>query len=163
MANTDEQYAGFWVRFVAIFFDCVIIGLAQSFLIIPLLGLLGFREIGRKGLENIQNKDLFGLLATMISNSSELFFITIIIGWLYFSLLQSSYKQATFGKLIFGLKVIDQNGGRLSFSKASLRYLAKLLSFLIMTIGYIMAAFTDRKQGLQDIIANTYVIKIKSD
>ncbi len=80
-------------------------------------------------------------------------------GWLYEALLTSSSLQATLGKLILGLRVTDLQGQRVSFGRATARHFAKYLSAAILGIGYLMVAFTERKQGLHDIIAGTLVQK----
>lgn len=82
----------------------------------------------------------------------------IIISWLYFSLLQSSSRQATIGKMVMGLKVVDEDGERITFQQATIRYFSKILSAIILMIGYIMAAFSSKKQALHDKLASTYVI-----
>jgi uncharacterized RDD family membrane protein YckC len=58
-----------------------------------------------------------------------------------------------------GLVVTDMNGNRISFLRATGRYFAKILSALILLIGYIIAAFTARKQALHDMLASTLVLK----
>ena len=73
----------------------------------------------------------------------------------------SSPKQATIGKQALGIIVTDLNGGRIDPGKAALRWVGKIISGLILLIGYIMAAFTERKQALHDIIAGTLVLKGK--
>jgi uncharacterized RDD family membrane protein YckC len=73
--------------------------------------------------------------------------------------MESSVKQGTVGKMILGIKVTTINGGRISFARATGRFFAKILSSLFLFIGYIMAAFTQRKQALHDIIAETLVIE----
>ena len=85
--------------------------------------------------------------------------VSILVDWLYFSLLESSRWQATLGKKMLGLTVTDLNGNRLTFGKATGRYFAKILSSLILFIGFIMVAFTERKQGLHDQIAGTLVLR----
>jgi uncharacterized RDD family membrane protein YckC len=82
---------------------------------------------------------------------------TLII--IYYALMESSRYQATFGKIVMGIKVTGNHGERLDFSKALLRNLSKLISGLIFCIGYIMIIFDDRKQGLHDKIADTFVVK----
>jgi uncharacterized RDD family membrane protein YckC len=93
-----------------------------------------------------------------------LFFIPIlgiiadIVGvWLYFALQESSAHQATVGKRAMGIYVTDLYGRRISFGQATGRYFSKILSGLILDIGYIMVAFTEKKQGLHDMIAGTLV------
>jgi uncharacterized RDD family membrane protein YckC len=59
--------------------------------------------------------------------------------------------------MIFGLKVTDLYGNRISFERATGRHFAKILSAMILCIGYLMVAFTERKQGLHDLLAGTLV------
>jgi uncharacterized RDD family membrane protein YckC len=82
-----------------------------------------------------------------------------IVQWLYFALFESSSLQATPGKLLAGTKVTDMEGKRIGFGRATTRTLAKGLSALMCYVGYIMAAFTERRQALHDIIARTLVLK----
>jgi uncharacterized RDD family membrane protein YckC len=84
--------------------------------------------------------------------------IVIVAGWLYFALMESSEKQATLGKMALGIIVTDMEGKRISFGKATGRYFGKILSWLILGIGHIMIAFTEKKQGLHDMMANTLVV-----
>jgi len=73
--------------------------------------------------------------------------------------MESSSKQATFGKLILGLVVTDSAYQRISFGKASGRHFGKLLAGAILGIGFLMVGITDRKQGLHDLMAGTLVIR----
>ena len=84
--------------------------------------------------------------------------VVFFAGWLYFALQESGAHQATIGKRMMGLRVFDMNGQRISFGRASGRYFAKILSALILLIGFVMIAFTARKQGLHDMIAGTVVL-----
>ena len=77
--------------------------------------------------------------------------------WLYEAALESSSYQATLGKMIFGMKVTDLAGNRISFARATGRHFAKLISGLVLCIGFIMVGFTERKQGLHDLLAGTLV------
>jgi uncharacterized RDD family membrane protein YckC len=79
--------------------------------------------------------------------------------WLYYALMESSKNQATVGKLALGLKVTDEKGKRISFGRASGRFFAKILSSIILGIGFLMIAFTEKKQGLHDEIAGCLVVK----
>lgn len=86
------------------------------------------------------------------------FGVGTIIGWLYCAKMESSDKQATLGKQALGIKVTTLNGKLVSFAQATVKYFAEYLSTLIFLIGYIMAAFTNQKQALHDILAKTVVI-----
>ena len=83
---------------------------------------------------------------------------SIVITWLYFALLESSTRQATFGKMALGLFVTDLEGNRLSFARASGRYFSKIISGMTFTIGFLMAGFTAKKQALHDMIAGCLVL-----
>ena len=84
--------------------------------------------------------------------------VLVIFGsWLYEAFMLSSQYQATLGKMIFGMKVTDLYGNRISFARATGRHFAKWLSGMILGIGYIMVGFTERKQGLHDMLAGTLV------
>jgi uncharacterized RDD family membrane protein YckC len=87
------------------------------------------------------------------------FLILLVLTWLYFAGLESSAWQATVGKRLIGLLVTDTAGRRLSFGRSTARYFAKLLSALPILIGYLLAAFTPRKQALHDLIAGTLVVR----
>jgi uncharacterized RDD family membrane protein YckC len=78
--------------------------------------------------------------------------------WLYFALCESSAWQATVGKLALGIRVTDMQGNRISLPRALGRYPAKVLSFFMFFIGVLIVAFTERKQGLHDLIAGTLVL-----
>lgn len=84
--------------------------------------------------------------------------IVTIIGWLYYAGLESSSLQGTLGKRLMGIKVTDLDGDPIGFGTATGRFLGKAISSLILGIGYLMAAFTGKKQALHDMIAGTLVM-----
>lgn len=133
------HYAGFWVRVLAYLIDFVILLVVQS--VINLF--FGVSVFGAEAPSALGASNAIGL----------------IIGIAYFAGFEASDKQATPGKMALGLIVTDTDGGRISFLRAIGRYFAKILSGLILFIGYIMVAFTDRKQGLHDLLASTLVVK----
>ena len=63
-----------------------------------------------------------------------------------------------FGKLACGIQVVDLEGRKLSFLQASGRYFGKIISSLILGIGFLMCAFTAKKQCLHDMMANCLVV-----
>jgi uncharacterized RDD family membrane protein YckC len=81
--------------------------------------------------------------------------------WLYFALFESSTKQATIGKMLLGIKVTDIQGKRIGFSRATGRHFAKIINGITFYIGFILAGFTEKKQALHDMIANTLVVRTK--
>jgi uncharacterized RDD family membrane protein YckC len=134
-------YGGFWIRVVAYIIDGILLTIVCG-VVDRLLGI------------NILTSDWdhYDPMANVIS---------LVIGWLYFALLESSERGATVGKMVMGLRVVTSDGQRLSFMNATGRYFAKILSAIILCIGFIMVAFTDKKRGLHDIIAGTLVIKTR--
>ncbi|WP_270620070.1 RDD family protein [Paenibacillus macerans] len=84
--------------------------------------------------------------------------ITFVCQWLYYTILESSKYQATLGKRLVGVVVVDRNHRRLSYGQANARFWGKLLSALTWGIGYLMAIFMEKKQALHDRIAGTYVV-----
>jgi len=109
-------------------------------------------------LNNIELADPEDIWPIVLSVIPAITTVNLLITWLYYALLQSGPRQATVGKMALNIIVIDVNGNRMTFPRASLRYFSKIISSFIMFIGYIMAAFTQKKQALHDIIANTYVV-----
>ena len=84
--------------------------------------------------------------------------IGFLLVWLYYAGMESSGMQATLGKRVMGLKVTDVDGDQIGFGTATGRFLGKMISGLILGIGYIMAAFTPKKQALHDMIAGTVIV-----
>jgi uncharacterized RDD family membrane protein YckC len=84
--------------------------------------------------------------------------IAFLLGWLYWALMESSSKQATLGKMALGIVVTDGQSRRISFGRATGRYFGRILSALILYIGFIIIAFTEKKQGLHDIMAGCLVV-----
>lgn len=87
--------------------------------------------------------------------------IAPIVTWLYYILMEGGGWHATLGKRVMGLYVADSNGNGITYSTSILRLIGKLLSGLILGIGYLMAFFNEQKQGLHDMIAKTYVLSGK--
>ncbi len=138
--GSGGEYAGFWVRFVAAFVDGILTQI--------LGGLVGGVAGGVMGAIGVPNMAKF--VGAVIG---------LLVGWLYSALQESSEKQATLGKRMMHIRVTDLDGGQLSFGRATGRHFAKILSALILLIGYIMAAFTEKKQALHDMMAGTLVVR----
>lgn len=148
---TTPLYAGFWIRLCAFAIDWMILLAATVLLFIPLAILAG---IGQAVV--IPAPFEFGLIWSI---GSSYCWEIIVIHWLYFALMESSAWGATFGKRALGISVTDMNGNRIGFARATGRYFAKYLSAFIMMLGYVMAAFTSKKQALHDMIAETVVMR----
>jgi uncharacterized RDD family membrane protein YckC len=127
----DAIHAGFWRRSAALMLDMLVLA-------IPLLAIR---------------------YAFFLANSELLGTIVVIVGlWLYFALLESTDMQATIGKRVMDLKVTDDHGARIGFGRATGRHFGKIVSGLILYIGYMLAGWTARKQALHDMMASCCVV-----
>lgn len=158
---SSTTYAGFWLRFVAYLIDYIIVYVIQSFVLAPIFAAMGFTFLAAPGMfdDSMSSEEAFGMMAAVASLMSVAILVTFTIQVLYFSFMESSKNQATLGKMALGLKVTDMDGNKLDFGKALLRNLGKIVSSMILFVGYIMAGFTEKKQGLHDMIASTLVVK----
>ena len=85
--------------------------------------------------------------------------LSLVTGWLYFALQESGNAQATVGKKAVGLKVVNSEGQKISFGQASGRHFGKIISTLILFVGYLMMLWDEKRQTLHDKMADTYVVK----
>ena len=153
-AVSGTGYAGFWIRFLAVVLDSIIVRIVT----IPfaaLLGVFGVLHHPNVVRGRLDESDVLALVAA----SATLVPIILCISWLYEASLTSSTWQGTVGKKLLNLKVIDEAGNRISFLRATGRHFAKYYLSSILLIGFIMAAFTERKRALHDFIAGTLVKK----
>lgn len=105
---------------------------------------------------------LIGSLTTMISGLFGIDshgFVASVVSWLYFATQESSGWMATLGKRAMGLAVQGVDGQQLSFLRASVRWVSRLASGLVLGFGYLLALFTDKRQTLHDLIAGTVVVQ----
>lgn len=143
--NKAVVYAGFWLRFVAALIDGIILWIVGAAISMGLFGGM------------FLNRDMLG--SAGFGSIGLYYVLTIAIDWIYYAGMESSARQATLGKAAIGIKVTDMNGERISFARATGRHFAKFISALILLIGYLMAAFTEKKQALHDQIAETLVVR----
>jgi uncharacterized RDD family membrane protein YckC len=146
------QYGGFWLRVVAYIIDSIIVNIGTS-LIGFVVGLGTGSGMTMLGMGTMTAAGVSGILGGGIG---------LIGSWLYFALMESSPSQATLGKMALGLAVTDENGRRIGFGRATGRYFAKILSAMILLVGFMMVGWTQRKRGLHDMIAGTLVYKSRN-
>jgi uncharacterized RDD family membrane protein YckC len=159
-----QPYAGFWLRFAAALVDGLILGIPFWIVVgvmISMFGGLGLilHRIPR-GSQPTDPREVMALFAPFFMALLLGWIVFFILQWLYFAVMESSPRQATFGKSVMSLRVTDAEGQRISFGHATGRFFAKLVSGMVpLGIGYIMAGFTERKQALHDLIAGTLVFR----
>jgi uncharacterized RDD family membrane protein YckC len=96
--------------------------------------------------------------AAMIPIIASIGVCFVIIPWLYFAGFECSKGQATPGKTLLRMVVTDWDGNRISFARATLRHFVKIISALILFIGFIMIGLTKKRQGLHDIVSGCLVL-----
>lgn len=141
----DQSYAGFWVRVLAYILDSILLITVQTVLTLLIdttIGMLGIVTEGDPAINIV-----IWLFGAVLSISYAVFF--------------TGYCGQTPGKMALRIKVIRTDGSALTYGRAALReVLGKFISSILLGIGYLMVAFDNRKQGLHDKIADTYVIKL---
>jgi uncharacterized RDD family membrane protein YckC len=141
--NTGEfRWAGFWVRFAAALID----GFFMIFITFGIQLMMGLSLMQIIGLED--RTLLMWVSAQLMSTATGALYEAGMIG----------RYGATLGKMACGIKVVMPDGGSVSYMRAVGRHFAKLLSFITLYIGFIMAAFDDQKRSLHDRICNTRVV-----
>ena len=138
------RYAGFLLRVVATLIDLGIIWVF-AWLVSALLGISFLAATP----EDLADTTILHVLISII----------LFAAWVYFATMESSTMQATLGKAFMGLYVTDIHGARATFLRASARHWFKLLSTVIFFVGYLMAIFPPRRQGLHDMLAGCLVLK----
>lgn len=146
-AAAPELHAGFWLRVVAYLID--------GLLLAPVFAVF-YLALGRPfGLPWPLHFDAWAPLG----DAQGWWLGWVVIPWLYFAGCESSVLQATPGKLALGLRVTDELGRRIGFARATGRFFGKFISGLMLDIGYLLAAWTPRKQALHDLLAGCCVVR----
>ena len=142
MINSENQYAGFWVRVASILFDGTFISLI---ILLPFMIFIKISHI---------------FLSTEYFFTVVLFFIfplSTIPGIVYYSWFNAEGRQ-TIGKKIFGLLVVDNNSNPISVKQSFLRTLVFTLDSIILSIGHLLILFTKKNQTFHDLLTKSYVI-----
>ena len=150
VAGGEVVQAGFWKRTAAYLIDGMLVGMvAQVIQFAIMLGFFGFSSLG--GSPDFSTPG--GIIMLVL-----VYLVPLAMSALYFGLFHASTKQATLGKMAVGIKVVRTDGSRISVGRGIGRYFGFLLSSLTIFIGFLMAAFTERKQALHDMLCDTLVV-----
>jgi uncharacterized RDD family membrane protein YckC len=155
LPGTTRHFGGFWIRFLAVIIDGIILWVVSTIIRLP-LGL----AIGGVGLGLGRNPDpsqVFAALPAILSLAGLSFLIQTAVSLAY-EVYFLSTRGATPGKMALGLKVTRADGSPISAGLAAGRYFAKYLSFLTFCIGFIIAGFDREKRSLHDHICGTRVV-----
>jgi uncharacterized RDD family membrane protein YckC len=132
---TGTQYGGFWVRLLALLADSALVFLLSAVIIAG------------------------AAMAVAPDVLVPIVLVVTVAGAFYWPVMHASRRQATFGKSIVGLKVTRFDGRRIGLLRSLWREIAKFFSSAVLMLGYILAAFTPRKQALHDLMSATYVVR----
>ena len=146
-----EAYAGFWIRVAAYLIDYLIV-MVPSFMVSAAV-MVAF---GHAPGAMFDMDPMAAAQRQAASNVSTVLQILIAASyWAGFTVI----KGGTLGKLALGLRVVGQDCNYVNWGQGIGRYFATLLSCCLVGIGYIMVGFTERKQGLHDMICKTWVVR----
>jgi uncharacterized RDD family membrane protein YckC len=146
--------AGFWKRAAASLLDGLVVGIG-SWIIAMVMVMVVFGLSAAGGFAS-GDPSAMGTSMIAVQIGSNLF--GILVAAAYYAGFHASSSQATLGKMTVGIKVVRSNGHRITLGRGIGRYFATWLSFLTIGIGFLMAAFTQRKQGLHDMVCDTLVV-----
>ncbi|MCW0392407.1 RDD family protein [Xanthomonas sacchari] len=142
--------AGFWKRVAAYLIDAFLVGIVANVIqFVVMLGFFGITGFGKQP----DFSTAAGIVMLLL-----LYLLPMAIAALYYGLFHASTKQATLGKMAVGIKVVRTDGSRITLSRGVGRYFGFMLSSLTLGIGLLMAAFTERKQALHDMLCDTLVV-----
>jgi uncharacterized RDD family membrane protein YckC len=145
------EYAGFLVRLIASIIDGLVIGVIMMALAmavtIPMIFLLSATS----------DPNAASGAFTCVSCMADV--AVLVVVWLYYAGFESSGFMGTPGKILLGIKVSDMDGSRISFGKATIRFIFKTVLNMFFYVGSLYILISDKKQGLYDVIANTVVIR----
>ena len=152
-AGGEVVYAGFWKRVAAYMIDAMVVGVATQIVQLVVMGV--FFGLNASSMSNPE---------TMFASSAGILFVVgvylvpLAMNAAYYAAFHASSKQATLGKMAVGIKVVRTDGTRISLARGVGRFFATILSSLTLGVGFLMAAFTGRKQALHDMVCDTLVV-----
>ena len=153
-AGGEVVQAGFWKRTAAYFVDAFVVSIAAQIVqTILVVGFLGMNMANFTANPESMFSSAGGILLLL-----SIYLLPLLLFAVYYAAFHASAKQATLGKLAVGIKVVRGDGRRISLARSVARFFASILSGMLFLIGYVMAAFTERKQALHDLICDTLVV-----
>ncbi len=154
------RYGGFWLRFVAFLIDSIIIGIPMALVQGVLIASMGASLARTAPNPNPTPNEALAAFGPILGIIGMTAFLSIAVACTYETFFLVKFA-ATPGKMALGVKVLRPDGSKLDVGRAIGRYFAKLLSAIILYIGYIMAGFDSQKRALHDMICDTRVIKTR--
>lgn len=155
----SDKFAGFWIRVVSAiidFFVFVLLVIISRFSMGIIIGFLIPFFLGAPPEKS--QKLIWDTVAFSITVASIL--VVIFVGIFYEIWLHVRFGQ-TIGKMLTGIRVVTIQNAPIPYKLSFLRFLGKILNFLTLGVGFIVAGFHSEKRGLHDLIANTKVLYLR--
>ncbi|AGT33123.1 hypothetical protein M493_14420 [Geobacillus genomosp. 3] len=138
--DSAPRYGGFWLRFWAYLLDVVVVSSVNRLIVWPL-----FRWLDLP----LEREDMFAPASVAAA----------VVFYAYFVLMTKAFGQ-TLGKMVFGLKVVDERGVPLTWLTVLFReVIGKFISKTLLFVGFLFVAFSEKKKGMHDQFADTIVIR----
>lgn len=149
-----SQLAGFGNRLVAQIIDGIILGIAITIVLIPFGGIAALIGAGNWN-GSPEDVAAWGIVSMFIGIA----LLSLFVPFIYEAIMISSARQATFGKILMKIKVVGENGERLSFGQALGRSLIKYISSNLCILLWLWPLFNPEEQSLHDLVVKSYVVK----
>jgi uncharacterized RDD family membrane protein YckC len=161
LASGEEvKYAHFIHRWAAHLFDTWLLNLAVLVIVGGILLIAYFAMGPRFGPLNVNTDETFavGIMFPMFAMFGYFLFYPLLSG-AYHTYLEGPQKHGSFGKRFLGIAVVTDKGGPMDYGKAFARWFSSIISHMTQSIGFVIAAFTPRRQALHDYIVGTLVVE----
>lgn len=170
--NENKSPAGFWIRLGASFIDFIIITTIAgfiSFAVILVINLLGLSDLEALLLDissNLRGHKASDQTLELVEGSEEandaiygaLSVLLCILLWAINNiLLTASSLKGTIGKYLLGIAVLDRSGNQIGLLRAVIRFFATFLSWVTISLGFILAVTNRKKKALHDFLSGTEV------
>jgi uncharacterized RDD family membrane protein YckC/ribosomal protein L40E len=151
----ELRYAGFWVRLLAFLINGIILYIVISIITAAIF----ISKYGQSSYSTLLSTISSGNLDSMVLTFLGIFFLTFFIVTILYATISIGLWGRTVGKAALRIKVVKPDGSRVSYWRALGRSLAYYLNGFTFGLTFLIIAFTNKKRGLHDYVADTVVIK----
>jgi uncharacterized RDD family membrane protein YckC len=143
--NMAEK-AGFFIRLSAYFIDSIVVSLCSLFLLLTLFILMNFSSNNNGNISEVLSSVLI-----------PFYFFSYLLKCFYFTFFHT-YNGQTVGKLMCGIRVVDQKGKNISSFKYLIRFFGYYLSLYCLGLGFLWILIDNNRQGWHDKLAGSIVV-----
>jgi uncharacterized RDD family membrane protein YckC len=160
LGGEEVKYAHFIHRWAAHLFDTWLLNLAVLVIVGGILLIAYFAMGPRFGPLNVNTDETLavGIMFPMFAMFGYFLFYPLLSG-AYHTYLEGPQKHGSFGKRFLGIAIVTDKGGPMDYGKAFARWFSSIVSHMTQSIGFVIAAFTPRRQALHDYIVGTLVVE----